>query len=713
MEHVDSHGPTAAETPPPWWTVDGAEISLESLETDPLPDGTGPDDIRKLQDLVRLLARENRRLRERLAEELKHRYGRRSEKGAGGKGKPSGDQQNPAADAKSTSPEVEKETSSTTAAGSGESPEPPAKKPGHGRRPIPPDLPRDEVLIPLKDESCKRCHGPVHRLERVESYRYHYVPGHIRVRILVRWRCVCDDPTCDGPFRIAKLPPEPIPKGRATAGLLAHLLVMKFADHCPLYRVRKILLRQKVDLPLSTLVDYCKKSTELLKPLWELMVGQVLLSAIIQTDDTHIRVRLPHKKGVLKGHLWAYKGDEEHPYVVFEFTPDWRGEAPQTFLAKFEGYVQADAYKGYDALFKGDSKKFEVGCWAHARRKWVKARVSSPHVAGEALEMIRQLYAIEAVCQELTPEQRKCVRQDQSAPVLEKLRVWMEDQKARVLPKSAVGEAIEYALNQWAALTRYLEDGRLKIDNNEVEAELRAVALGRKNWMAVGSEIGGETAAIGYTMIASAVACGVEPVEWLTDVLERIVTCPPDRLVELLPDRWKAAHGTQPPASPGEAMDESPGAAVASTNAAASFSDSDSASPATGQPEGESPQASGETRNQEGPIGPPPPRSDRSCDEETPPVAQVPPLPEHGSPACRPAAGVPPISTTPDVSVATPSTATPVIDESRHSPGLADRLASPRRVRAPRPEPLKRPREPRSFLVESGDDSRRRARAPP
>jgi hypothetical protein len=355
---------------------------------------------------------------------------------------------------------------------------------------------------------------------------------------------VCNDPTCDGPFRIAKLPPEPIPKGRATAGFLAHLLVIKFADHCPLYRFRKILLRQNVDLPLSTLVDYCKKSTDLLKPLWEIMRQQVLLSAIIGTDDTHVRVRLPRKKGVLKGHLWAYRGDDAHPYVVFDFTPNWRGEAPQTFLATFEGYVQADAYKGYDKLFQSD-KRIEVGCWAHARRKWIKAKTSSPRVAAEALEMIGQLYGIEEDCRDLSPDQRKWVRQDLSAPVLETLRIWMEEQKTRVLPKSAVSEAIEYAQNQWVALSRFLEDGRLKIDNNEVELELRGVALGRKNWLACGSEVGGEIAARGYTMVASAVACGVDPVEWLTDVLERIVTCPPDRLIELLPDRWKAARETR------------------------------------------------------------------------------------------------------------------------------------------------------------------------
>jgi transposase len=543
MGLADSHGPASSETPPPpRWRVDGPDIPLESLETGPLPDGTRPDDIKTLQDLVRSLARELRLTRERLEQELKHRYGRHSEKRPGGNGK--GPDGKPG-DGSTTAP-------GSTAGGSDtgtSSDDSGTKKPGHGRRPIPPDLPRKDVDIPSGDGRCKECGGPAHHLEYVESYRFDYVPGYIRVVVLRRSRRVCDDTTCTSPFAIAKLPPEPIPKGRATAGFLAHLLVTKFADHCPLYRFRKILLRQKVDLPLSTLVDYCRKSTELLKPLWEVMRQRVLLSEILQTDDTHVQVRLPRKKGVLKGHLWVYKGDDTHPYVVFAFTPNWEGSGPQDFLKEFKGYIQADAFKGYDKLFT-DPRRIEVGCMAHSRRKWVTAKSSSPVVADSALDMIGELYAIEKAAKDLTPDQRRTMRQERSAPILEKLRVWMEEQRGRVLPKSPVAVAIEYARNQWVALTRYLEDGRLKIDNNAAELELRGVALGRKNWMAIGSEVGGETAAIGYTMIASALACGVEPVEWLSDVLERIVTCPPDRLDELLPDRWKAARPPKTSAAP-------------------------------------------------------------------------------------------------------------------------------------------------------------------
>jgi len=359
-------------------------------------------------------------------------------------------------------------------------------------------------------------------------------------------------------------------------------LVSKFADHIPVYRFRKILLREGVNLPLSTLLDYCRKATALLKPLWELVRQEVLRSFVIQTDDTYIRVREPGKSGDLKGHLWAYKGDEAHPYVVFEFTAHWRGEAPRTFLATFRGYIQADAYKGYDALFTDSSGRTEVGCWAHARRKWDEALTSSPRVATQALEMIGKLYVIEAACKEMSAEERKVVRQEQSAPVLDKIREWMEEQAPRVLPKSPAGEAIGYATNQWTALNRYLEDGRLSIDNNAVERELRTVAVGRKNWMACGSQVGGEVAAIGYTMIGSAVINGVNPVTWLTDVLERITTCPPEKLGELLPDRWKEARepSTAAPAVPPSVS----GAETAGTDRPGG-----AAEPAEGPPESRAP----------------------------------------------------------------------------------------------------------------------------
>lgn len=549
MGLADSHGPASTEAPPPsWWDVDGAEVPLDSLETASLPDGTRPGHIKILHDTIRALARDNRLLRERLEQELKHRYGSHSEKRPGGKPGGSGDRKDPAGSGSppGADPSSNQNPNAPEAASSDGSRPDTAKKPGHGRRPIPPGLERDEREVPLDDPSCKRCKGPVHQLEKVESYRYDYRPGRLVVRVLVRWRCVCDDPTCEAPFRIAKLPPEPIPKSRATAGFLAHLLVTKFADHCPLYRFRKILLRQGVDLPASTLVEYCKKSTDLLKPLWELMKKRILESDIIQTDDTHVQVRLPRKKGSLTGHLWAYKGDAAHPYVVFEFTPNWEGKAPQTFLDSFRGYIQADGYAGYNKLFEKDSAgnalRIEVGCWAHARRKWIKAERSSPQIAKEALDFIGQLFALEKECKDLTPDERKAERQARAAPVLEKFYSWMDVQKSRVLPRSPVAAAIEYAQNQKVALARFLEDGRLAIHNNEIEGELRAVALGRKNWMAAGSEVGGETAAIGFTMVSSARACGVNPEEWLADVLDRIVTCPPDRLEELLPDRWKAAR---------------------------------------------------------------------------------------------------------------------------------------------------------------------------
>lgn len=540
MAQVDAGdgGPArSSQANPTWWETqeEEAEIPLEALESDPLPDGTRPTDIPKLHGIIRSLARENRILKEQLAQELMHRYGKSSEKGKGKGDSPDPDGGGAENGSAKGDPVPDPSQTGETAGSDGEDSSTPG---GHGRRPIPPDLQREEILIELADTRCGRCQGPTHRLERLESYRYDFKPGTIVVRVLVRWKHVCDDPTCDGPFRVAPLPPEPIPKGRATAGLLAHLLVSKFGDHCPVYRFQKILLRQKVDLAQSTLVDYCRKSTDLLRPLWELMRQRVLESTILGTDDTHVQVRIPGKKGGLKGHLWAYKGDAAHPYVVFAFTPNWSGKGPQDFLKVYKGKIQADAYKGYDQLFT-DPDRIEIGCMAHARRKWVKAQRSTPGLARHALDLFGQLYAVEDEAKGMDPEARQALRQEKSAPVLAKLAVWMNEIRGQALPKSPVANAIDYATNQWRALNRYLEDGHLKIDNNDVERELRNVALGRKNWLAAGSEVGGETAAIGYTMVRSAEASGVNVVDWLTDVLEQIVTCPPERLPELLPDQWK------------------------------------------------------------------------------------------------------------------------------------------------------------------------------
>ena len=684
MGQPNVSGPDASQTPPPrWWTVDGAGVSLELLERGPLPDGEHPDDIPRLHGLVRFLARENRLLRERLDAELKHRYGSSSERRRSGEGSDEGkDTQSPPAPEPET-PNPAPDAPGTSASSNPPPPEsenppqppppPKRKKPGHGRRPISRDLPRDEVRIPPegKDEApCGRCGGSVHYVgEPVESYRYDYVPGHIRVRVLIRRRCACDDPTCDAPFRIAKLPPEPIPKGRATAGFLAHLLVIKFADHCPLYRFRKILLRQGVDLPLSTLVDYCAKATDLLKPLWALMKQRVLLSSIVGTDDTSVRARLPGKKGVLKGHLWVYRGDEAHRYAVFEFSDNWKADVPQAFLETFHGYIQADGYKGYDKLFEKGSAavavRLEVGCWSHARRKWVKAKGSSPRTANQALDMLGQLFAIEKVCNEhvLSPDQRRYVRQDQSAPILEKFRTWMEELKPLALPKSPVAAAIEYAQNQWIALLRFLEDGRLSIDNNAVERELRGVALGRKNWLAAGSEVGGETAAIAYTMISSAAACGVEPVAWLTSVLEQIVSRPPDQLAELLPDQWNLQHSDQfePAASSaanqskpaGQAADPAqvpameptaPGAAPAS---GASLAHEDrSAAPVRPRPTSAAPAGSNASADRVSasestsrPPRAPPPASSEALGDQAPAARPPPPDPGDGTSLNRPVQG--------------------------------------------------------------------------
>ena len=278
----------------------------------------------------------------------------------------------------------------------------------------------------------------------------------------------------------------------------------------------------------------------LLEPIWKLMHRLILLSKVIQTDDTPVTVLDP-VLGQFLGRLWVYLGDREHPYTVYHFTVDRSGEGPQQMLKGYEGYVQADAYAGYDALF-ADGKIQEVGCWMHARRKFYEARTTDPPRAHQALAWIGLLYKVEEEAREkeLDDAQRHALRQEKSRPILEKLKEWLdhEDQQ-RVLPKSPIGEAIGYARNHWGALERYLEAGFLEIDNGASERAMKPVALGRKNWLFAGSKAGGKTAAILMSLCTTCKNLKVDPLAYLTDVLRRISTHPARRIEELLPDRWQ------------------------------------------------------------------------------------------------------------------------------------------------------------------------------
>jgi transposase len=346
----------------------------------------------------------------------------------------------------------------------------------------------------------------------------------------------------------AAKPAMPIAKGLPGPGLLAHLIVSKYVDHLPLHRLQRVYERQGLVLPRSTTCDWLASCAALLRPLYELIVRVVLQSRVIHTDDTPVKMQLPSHQ-LSTARLWAYLGDAAHPYNVFDFTVNRQRDGPQTFLANYQGYLQADAFSGYDRLYlpsprDGVARIIEVACNAHARRKFHEARTSDDLRSHQALGYYRQLYELErsARVNEFDDEQRLRLRQDFAVPILDQFQKWLEQERGEALPKSPMGEAIGYALNNWTALVRYTEAGFLAIDNNVAEREMKRIAIGRKNWLFVGSVQGGRTAATMFSFTSTCQRLGVEPWAYLHDVLTRLPTTPAGQLADLLPDRWAAAR---------------------------------------------------------------------------------------------------------------------------------------------------------------------------
>jgi transposase len=360
----------------------------------------------------------------------------------------------------------------------------------------------------------------------------------------------------------ASKPPMPIDKGLPGPGLLAHIIVSKYFDHLPLYRQENISQREGVFIPRSTSCDWMAACAELLLPLYELMIKEVLQSLWLHTDDTPVK-NLGHDPGTTdKARFWIYHGDRLHPYNVFDFTLNHKRDGPQTFLADFHGYLHADAFSGYDVLYlpnprPGTAPIIEVACNAHARRKFFEAKGSDELRSHQALAYYGQLYDLEraATANNFDDDQRLRMRQDLALPIFDKFKTWLEQQRNQdVLPKSPMAEAIGYALNNWTALLRYTEAGFLSIDNNVAEREMKRIAIGRKNWLFVGSANGGRTAAVLFSFTSTCHRLKIEPWAYLQDVLSRLPRISDEHLAELLPDRWQAArHQAAATPAPGPA----------------------------------------------------------------------------------------------------------------------------------------------------------------
>jgi transposase len=444
-------------------------------------------------------------------------------------------------------------------------PEPtPAAKPparGHGRKPLPASLPRRTVVhdVPLEERPCPDC-GEVRRPfgEEVRE-QLEYVPASMIVLRHVRPKYACK--ACQGHVAVAARLPDPIEKGLPGPGLMAHVAVSKYADHLPLYRQEGIFKRAGVELSRSTMCDWMAAAAGLLAPVVKAMFTRVLMSDVVQTDDTPVKVQDHDGKGIKTGRLWVHIGDHNHHFTVYDYTPDHTAAGPGRIFKGYEGYLQADACSVYDALFK-DGTIVEVGCWMHARRKFHEARTSDPARSHVVLAWVVGLYEVEEdakLARKKHPDwddvawhaHRYDLRLQRSRPILEAIRAWLVAEQPKVLPKSPIGEAISYALNHWNALIRPLEAGFLEIDNGASERAMKPVALGRKNWLFAGSDEGGKTAATLMSLCTTCKDLGIDPFAYLRDVLDRVSTHPNRRIEELLPDRWKPPDSPDPPGRKG------------------------------------------------------------------------------------------------------------------------------------------------------------------
>jgi transposase len=447
-------------------------------------------------------------------------------------------------------------------------PSPPAAKTGsrpagngHGRRQLPTNLPRTRIehTVPQQELTCPGCGHERIKFAQEVSEQLEYEPASLFVVEHVRFKYACRN--CQEHVVVADKPPQPIDKGLPGPGLLAFVTVSKQGDHLPLYRQEEIFARHGVDLSRSTLCGWLAECAVLLQRLYDLMVARVLQSKVLHTDDTTVPVLDPALPHTRTGRFWLYFGDRNHHYAVYQYTPNRKRDGPAEFLKNYQGYLQADAFGGYDGIYAGSNGKIiEVACWAHARRKFYDAQRSSGALAHEALARIGQLYAIERelaeACagswSEISGDERAvriaAVRGERAKPLLDSFGKWLGEQRPKALPKSPIGQAIGYALSNWTALCRYIEDGDLAIDNNLAERTLRPQAIGRKNWVFAGSDNGARTAAILYTMIASAKANGVDPYAYLRDLYTRLPVLVGEgkvaeaNLTALLPDEWLKAH---------------------------------------------------------------------------------------------------------------------------------------------------------------------------
>jgi transposase len=405
-------------------------------------------------------------------------------------------------------------------------------------------------------DSCPDCGGDLRVVGEDVSELLDMITAQLKVIEIARVKKSCR--RCEKMVQ-SPAPSRPIPGSMAGPGLLAHILVSKFDDHLPLYRLNEIFARMGADIPDTTLVDWCGRAMRVLQPLTDRIEAEIMASDVLHADDTPIRVLDRSRrdkglgKGVKQGRVWAYVRDQRPwsgaapPGAVYYFSPDRKGEHPRHHLRGSSGILQADAYTGFKQLYErradGSSQFREAACWAHLRRDFHDVwTASKSEIAREALDRIGKLYDIERGISGQPAQARLAVRREHSQPKVEAFKAWAEAQLTRIPGKGDLAKAFRYALSRWPSFILFLEDGRVAVDNNAAERAMRPIGIGRKNWLFAGADTGGETLARAMTLIETAKMNGLDPQAYLADVLDRISDHKINRLDELLPWNWSTEH---------------------------------------------------------------------------------------------------------------------------------------------------------------------------
>jgi len=422
------------------------------------------------------------------------------------------------------------------------------KRPRAGRQPLPDHLPRIEHRHELESCTCGQCGRELVKIDEDISEQLDVEPAKFFVHRHIRPQYACR--ACET-ITAAPIPPAVIDGGMAAVGLLSWVMISKFLDHLPLYRLEQIAARDGVELSRSTLADWVGRLGVALQPLAERLTWQLLQRDCLHADETPVPQLDPGKGKTKKAYLWAYRSNDLQPgakIIVFDYQAGRSGRHVQQFLQDWQGHLVVDDYGGYKALFAAvrahpEEQRLlepcvELACWAHARRKFFDLfQASQSPIAQEALNRIAELYTHETEGRALATDERQQLRAAKSLPLLANLHEWLQQTRLSTAPNTATAKAIDYSLKRWAALTRYAETGDLPIDNNPVENSIRPIALGKKNWLFAGSERAGQRAAVIQTLLGTAKLNGLDPAAWLKDTLEKLPTWPNRRIDELLPFR--------------------------------------------------------------------------------------------------------------------------------------------------------------------------------